>query len=84
MIRVLKINAVFRLCPTHRVLASEKHGRQHRHHLDCSAMHGGVIHDNTGLLHHLIGVAKAQGVSHIPAHAGPHDCPEDTEAVLGL
>jgi hypothetical protein len=35
-------------------------------------MHGGVIHENTTLLHHLLDVAKAQGVGHIPAHAGQH------------
>jgi hypothetical protein len=36
-------------------------------------MHRGVINEDTALLHHFLDMAKAQRVSHIPAHAGEHD-----------
>ena len=35
-------------------------------------MHSGVVNENTALLHHLLNVAQAQRVGHIPAHAGEH------------
>lgn len=35
-------------------------------------MNRDVIHENATLLHHLLDVAQAQRVSHIPTHAGEH------------
>ena len=43
---------------------------QNRQNFDCPAMHGGVINENTALLHHFIDVAQAQRVGHVPAHTG--------------
>src|SRR5450830_128735 len=35
-------------------------------------MHGGVVNENTPLLHHLLDMAQAQRVGNIPAHANQH------------
>ena len=55
------------------VLAPTKNGDQHRQHLDCPAVHCRVVNKNTTLVHHLLDVAKAQWVGHVPAHTGEHD-----------
>lgn len=54
------------------VLAPTKYGGQHRHHLDRPAVHCGVVHENTALLHHFFNVTQTQRIGHIPAHACEH------------
>jgi len=69
----LDVGLVHAPASTNGALASTKHGGQHRQHLDRPSMHCGVVHENTALLHHLLNVAQAQRVGHVPAYAGQHD-----------
>ena len=43
------------------VLALTKYGGQHRHHLDCPAMHSGLVNENTALLAIIAGCNIAIG-----------------------
>ena len=54
------------------VLAPTKYGGQHRHHLDCPAMHSGVVNENTVFPHHLFNVTQAQRIGHVPSQASQH------------
>src|SRR5450830_1417639 len=35
-------------------------------------MHGGVVNENTALLHHFLHMSQAQRVGHVPSNAGQH------------
>ena len=40
--------------------------------VDRPAMNGGVVNEDTPLLHHLLHVSQAQRVGHVPSHASQH------------
>ncbi len=68
----LDVRLVHPPAASNRSFASPNDSGQNRQHLDRPAMHRDVIHENTALLHHLLKVAQAQGIGHVPAHAGQH------------
>jgi hypothetical protein len=49
-----------------------KYGGQHLHHFDDSALHSGVVNDNTAFPHHRFNVTQAQRIGHVPSHASQH------------
>ena len=66
------VGVVHRPTLANRVLAPTKYGGQHRHPLDCPAMHSSVVNDNTTFPHHVLNMAQAERVGCVPAHARQH------------
>jgi hypothetical protein len=56
-----------------RQLAPAADGRKHRQHLHRPAMNRRVIDHHPAFGHHLLSVAQAQRVGHVPAYAHQHD-----------
>src|SRR5450830_2113515 len=57
---------------SHGSFALAKDCCKHRQHFDCPAMHGGVINENTALVHQFLNMSQAQWVGHVPAYACEH------------
>ena len=67
-----EVGFVHPLTLANRVLAPTKYDGQHRYPLDCPAMHGGVVNENTAFSHHLFNMAQTQRIGYIPVHACEH------------
>ena len=67
----MQVSSIRQFEPTGRFRLRETAARTGKT-LTAQALHGRVINEYTAILHHLLDVAQAQRVGHVPAHAGQH------------